>query len=111
MLLVHGSGEGILNGGAPLHLIVLVGGGLLMILKIKIVVLALIIVEQELHGVPKDLVIDLWNFAHKIVALPFRHILQVNRLDFVAFDVVGPVSRISGCPVFNLLDLKLKKVS
>jgi hypothetical protein len=111
LLLIHRPGKSVLNGGAPLHFIVLTGGSLLVILKVKVVVLALIIVEQELDGVSEDLVIDFRNLADKVIPLPFWQVLQVDRFDFVALDVVAPVSRIGGRPVFNFFDLKLKKVS
>ena len=45
LLLVHRPSKSVLNGGAPLHFIILAGGSLLVILKVEVVVLALIIVE------------------------------------------------------------------
>ena len=111
LLLVHRSGERVLNGGAPFHFVGLAGAGLLVILEVKVVVLALVVVEKELDGVSKDLVVDLWNLANKVIALPFRHVFQVERSDLVALDVVAAVSRTGGRPIFNFLDLKLKKVS
>jgi len=43
--------------------------------------------------------------------LPFRHVFQVDRFDLVSLDVIAPVSRVAGRPIFNFLDQKLKKVS
>lgn len=119
--LVRWWGQSVLEGRvAPIYFVfasvsflVNLGISFLIILGIKFLDLTLIKLEQKLHSASEDLIIYFLNLikAKKTVTLPLWHVFQVNSVYFVTRNVTLGIIRMYGRPLFNFLDLKLKKAS